>query len=213
VSGLPPLGSLRSRVLALGLVLLVIGSLVRFVVLPLWQRYERNREAIQESRYQLVRYRAVSRTLVRREAMLRRLAASDEVSRYTMSEASAALAAAALQEKVKTLVVSSGGRLNSVRVLPTKTEAGFERVTVGVRAQLENEALQRVLYELETARPFLVVENFVVASRAARYGRSVRRRTRGRLRPPEKRLDVSFDLFGLRVTGPATLTRSSPLSR
>lgn len=199
MSGLPEPGTRRSRLLAVGLLALVAGAVVRFGFVPVWLQYQRNVEALKEQRYQLDRYRKVGRSLAERKSALEQVTAADEIGRYVLSEQSPALAAAALQETVKSLVVESGGKLTSVRVLPTKPEGAFERISVNVRATLENEALQKVLYALESAVPYLTVDNLVVTSRQHRIIRRSRRRLRGVPEPTS--LEVTFDLAGLMRPG------------
>ena len=99
-------------------------------------------------------------------------------------------------------MVENGGKLTSVRVLPTKGDGDFKRVSVSVRATLENEALQRVLYALESDTPFLFVDNLAISSR--QRGRPSRRtRRRNNVTAPAKTdLDVTFDLAGLLRSNP-----------
>ena len=199
MSGLPELGTVRSRLLALGLAFLVLGSLARFGALPLWHKYERNAEALKEQKYQLERYRAVASRLDAYQARLDKLLTEDEVGQYALSQGSPALAAAELQEQVKALVEETGGKLTSVRVLPTKTDGAFQRITVNVRATMENEALQKVLHALEGATPYLQVDNLVITSRQRRNARRARRRPRAASLITS--LEVTFDLAGLMRPG------------
>lgn len=208
MSNIPELGTTRSRLLAFGLLFLLLGAIVRFGALPLWALYQRNTESLQEQRFQLERYRSVGRSVSKREMELEQLLADDEIGRYALSEDSPALAAAELQEKVKALIVGGGGKLTSFRVLPTKPEGEFERVSVNVRATLENDALQKVLHSLESVTPFLTVDNLVITSGQRRAARRTRRRN-SRPRPVKTSLDVTFDLAGLlRPVGQVPLGRT-----
>lgn len=199
-NGLPELGTLRSRLLALGILVLVLGIVARFGVVPLWSEYRENAESIDEKRYQLARYELLGRGLAEREAQLAELVANDDAGQYTLSQASPALAAAELQERVKRLVAENEGQLKSIRVQAPGASGDFQRIGVTVSASLTNEALQRVLFALESAVPYLLVDNLVVSSRANRIQRQ--RRNRGRVPPPVKALDVTFDLTGMRRVTP-----------
>jgi general secretion pathway protein M len=197
-NGLPVAGTRRSKILAFGLLLLAFGLTARFVAFPVVQRYLSNAESLEEQRYQLRRFELVAAQLEVREAELARVLRTNEIAVYALTHTSPALAAAELQETVKGLVVANGGKLTSVRVLPTKVDGKFERVSVNVRATLENEGLQNVLYALENATPYLQVENLSVSSR--NRGRFASRRVRrssqvARAVPTE--LEVTFDLAGL----------------
>jgi len=202
MNGLPELGSARSRLLAIGLAFLVVGSLARFGALPLWRHYEQNAEALQEQNYQLERYRSVARRLNAYQTRLEQLLAEDEVGQYALSQDSPALAAAELQEQAKALIEMSGGRLTALRVLPTKRDGAFQRISVNVRATLENDALQSVLHALEITEPYLQIDNLVITSRQRRNARRARRRP-GSV-PLVVSLEVTFDLAGLMRPGAAS---------
>lgn len=79
-----------------------------------------------------------------------------------LDEESFALAANALQKQVVGVIEETGGRLTTVSVDPpiTGDEELARRVSVQVTAELTNEALQKVLYELESAVPFIFVDSF-----------------------------------------------------
>ena len=98
------------------------------------------------------------------------------------------MAAAALQERVKSVVTRSGGKLSSTQVLPADSEQGFKRIVVNVRMAVSIDALQRVLYELENDLPYLLTDNVIVLSRGARKRRQPT--------TPVNALDVRFNLVG-----------------
>jgi hypothetical protein len=75
-----------------------------------------------------------------------------------------ALSANALQKRVVGLIEQTDGKLISVGVDPLVTgDADLaRRVSVQVTAELTNNALQKVLYDLESAVPFAFVDSFTV---------------------------------------------------
>jgi hypothetical protein len=82
-----------------------------------------------------------------------------------------ALAANQLQQRVVRLIESSGGKLVTVGIDPPVTaddETG-RRVVVQAVAELSNEGLQQVLYQLEATPPFVFIESLLV-TRAAQRG-------------------------------------------
>jgi general secretion pathway protein M len=67
-----------------------------------------------------------------------------------------ALAAAQLQDRVKTAVEAAGGELRSTRILPAtplEGDPGFRRTTLRVQFVVTIEGLETTLYELETGQP------------------------------------------------------------
>lgn len=179
----------QRRILALALALVVVLAFARLVVLPTWGAYLDNRDAIAQHREDIARYSRLATRMPELEAALRDLERSDALARYVLTHESAALAAAALQERVKTVVQRSGGDLTSTQVLPAEEEGqGFRRVTVNVRMAVSTPSLQEVFYELESTLPYLLVDEVVILSRASRRRRAVA--------PGTDMLDVRFNLSG-----------------
>lgn len=181
----------QNRWLAVGLLVLALVFIYAGLVLPLLHVYQQNRQGMEQSQQhigRLVRIAAGHDLLERR---VRQLEQNRELVRYTLSEQSTTLAAAALQERVKSAVERGGGELTSTRILPAIANGSFYRVTVNVQMRVSTEALQSVFYDLESGVPYLLIENVTILSRTrgARYRSSV----------PVKHqdLEIRFDLSGL----------------
>jgi HAMP domain-containing protein len=76
-----------------------------------------------------------------------------------------ALAANELQQRVVGQIENAGGTLVTVGIDPpvTADDDSGRRVVVQAVAELSNDSLQQVLYELEAAAPFVFVENLLVS--------------------------------------------------
>jgi hypothetical protein len=86
-----------------------------------------------------------------------------------------ALAANELQQRVVSLIENVGGTLVTVGIDPqvTADDDSGRRVVVQAVAELSNDSLQEVLYQLEAEAPFVFVENLLVSrvvSRASAEG-------------------------------------------
>lgn len=182
-----------SRAAALALAALALAAAIALGALPAWRVYEADREAIAQRRVDIDRYRDIA---ARGEAMrdtLARLRRPDAAGRLLLPPTSSALAAAALQERVKAIVEDSGGRLTSTQVLPPETEAGFDRVGINVRMSVTTPALQAVLHALESSAPLLTVDEVVVLARQGQ---------RSRTRATQSGLDVRFRISGFMAGRP-----------
>ncbi len=177
-----------SRLLALAMLVFVLAVPYMAIVRPYLDAIAAGRETISEQVGMRDRYNALA---AGDAAIDERLAdSSDETdggeSAY-LEGASEALVAADLQNRVKTVVQDNGGVLNSTQILETTSESGFRRLAVRARMSASMEALYKVLYDLETQRPFLFIDNIDINARTVRM-------------PDRKRetveLIVSFDLFG-----------------
>ena len=167
---------------------MAVVAAARLLVLPIWATYVGNRDAIAQTKDNITRYSRISIQVEALRLVVDELETADSLDRYVLAQASEPLAAAALQDRVKSVVTSSGGTLTSTQVLPTVVEQGFKRVIVNVRMAVTVDALQRVLYELENNLPYLLVDDIVILSRGARKRR--------RKATAVDSLDVRFNLYG-----------------
>lgn len=179
----------QRRILALVLLLLLLAVAVRALIVPLWITFVDNRDAIAQAEDSIVRYSRLSARVDALRTAVSELQESDDLDRFVLAQDSEPIAAAALQERVKAAVTESGGSLTSTQVLSAQAEQGFKRITVNVRMAVSMEALQRVLYELETNIPYLLADDITILSRGG-----VKRRRANR--PAVDLLDVRFNLYG-----------------
>lgn len=181
--------------------LLAVALLVFAVALPYWlgvrpllDRFAENRAEIEQQRDLLSRYRAVAMSVEGLRETLDQLKASEAGADFYLTGDSEALVAAQLQNRLKTIIGNSGGRLTSTQVMQPGEEAGFRQVTIRVRMNCGIEGLRQIMYALETELPFLFVDNVDVSSR--------QERSRQTNTEAEPELTVSFDVFGyLRPNG------------
>lgn len=191
----------QSRLAAVALAVLVMGLLFFGALFPAWSRYQNNREEIVQHRDHIERFSRIAANQSALERQVQQLERQLEANRYGLSQSTTTLAAAFLQERLKKTVEETGGSLASTRVLPPAEDGTFYRVAVNVRMRVTVEALQKVLYDLESGVPYLMVDNLVVLSRASRRRAN---RNRKNPRPVNNTLDVRFDLTGLMRARKAT---------
>jgi hypothetical protein len=81
-----------------------------------------------------------------------------------------ALAANELQQRVVGLIENAGGTLVTVGIDPqvTADDDSGRRVVVQAVAEMNNDSLQEVLYQLESEAPFVFVDNLLVTRVVAR---------------------------------------------
>lgn len=182
----------RGPVLAVALLLVPVGLLLKLVVVPAWQAYGDNRAEIIQLREQLAGFRRAAADLETLEGRLRTLRERHAASRYTLSQGSETLAAAALQERVKKLVGRHGGDLVSTRVLPVEPQQEFTRVGVNVQMRASIDVLRNVLYELESGEPMLIVNDLLIQSSSGGMGQRRRPGDAGHAGV----LNLRFDLAG-----------------
>jgi len=185
-------GSLLSRTLAIVLLGLALLGAARLVVAPLLAAYRDASAEIEQAEFLLQRYRALAE---QRPAMAERLAEQQQLAASAagyLQGPSDALAAAQLQDRVKTVVEGAAGELRSTQILaaqPVEVDAKIRRAALRVQFVASIEGLARILYELESGQPYLLIDELVV--------REQRVRSRRRNEPEtETLLDVSLELSG-----------------
>ena len=191
--------SLLSRTLALVILALALLGGARLVVAPLLAAFQDNASRIEEAEVLLQRYRALAE---QRPTMADRIAAQQELAASAagyLQGPSDALAAAQLQDRVKSVIEGAGGELRSTQILPAQPlegDLGFRRTTIRVQIVVSVEGLAAILYELETGQPYLLIDDVTV--------RQERVRRRRRSEPEsEPMLDVNLELFGYLRVEPA----------
>ena len=178
----------QRRLLALTILVLALGAVFSVTVLPilLANHYYQDTIAGLENRlHQLQRAAAIGDTLQPQYEQLKSWQASN--AQYLKSN-SVALATAELQSLVKRILVAKNAEVVSTQILATGQEEGFDRVSLKVRIRGELEGIVQAFYVLETAEPFVFLDNVSIR---ANLGRRVRGHT-----PPVQRLDIDLELIG-----------------
>lgn len=177
-----------SRTAALSLLVFVIGALYLLIVSPVMEAYRSTNEASREALEQLARYELLSKTNPNRKADLEKLGRQQTQSGVYLAGDTDALAAAGLQEAVGAKIEQNGGKLRSMQILPVKTDGDFKRVSVRVQLTATLESFFRVLYALESGKPYVFIDNLDVKNRQARKAK------KDTDEDPE--LVIRFDLYG-----------------
>ena len=173
---------------ALSLLVFVIGALYLLLVSPVIEAYRGTDEASQEALEQLARYEHISKTNPNRKAELEKLSKQQSRSGVYLAGDTDALAAAGLQEDVSAKIKKNGGNVRSMQILPVKADGDFKRVSVRVQLTATLGSFARILYALESGKPYVFIDNLDVKNRRARKSK------KGTEEDPE--LVIRFDLYG-----------------
>lgn len=153
---------LHHRALAWLLLLCVLLAVLVVGALPLWERYQATRQAVAEIREQVANTR---KAVARAEHLMAQPESGPEaINRFLLPGDSQALAAAALQSRVETLVDQRGGQIFSTHTILGEEQQGLAQVSIRVRLALTTSVLQQVLFDLEGQLPLLVIDYLKLAS-------------------------------------------------
>jgi general secretion pathway protein M len=154
---------------------------------------------ITSSRDQLIRYQGLVATLPALRTELERTQANDDFKAFYFDAETPSLAGAQLQREVQEMVRAAGARPISGQILPVNSEERPLKVRVRIQLQATTDELLDVLYRIESARPFLFVDQVSIRSTTPR-ARGVPGRLRGRARRGGTQeigaLTVRLDVFG-----------------
>jgi len=157
----------RGRVLAALLLLLAVLLAVALVAAPayvLYTRYDTARAAAEE---RIDRYRKVASSRSDHQRALEVLKAR-ESSRFFLKNSAPNLGGAELTDIVRPALEGSGARLTSIQPVTVKDEAGFRLYSLNVGFNATPAALQKTLYTLETAVPYLFLESVTLRATVPR---------------------------------------------
>lgn len=182
----------RHRFLALGLTVIVL--ILGFEVFDrVWiGKHNYYQEHLADLQDRLQRLNGLLSTQDDLEQMLERIRQDSSADAYYLPEESPTLAATSLQQRVRQAVESNGGNLVSTQILPVVAEDGFSRVAIRVQMTGDIDAVQKMLYALESARPLSFIDALQIRAQPVR-----RRRTAGGdTDAQEMQLITQFELAG-----------------
>ena len=145
------------RMAALGLLATALAVVVLGVAMPIVQRIKELAQSVEDQHWQLEQYTAAAALEANVHALEQRRRAELALGEFLPGE-SELVAQATLQTTLTSLAQSSGVRIRSARKLPDRERAPLKLTGVGVNLTTDIEGLQRLLYAIETARPYLFVE-------------------------------------------------------
>jgi general secretion pathway protein M len=185
----PVLSPLFARIVAVAL-LATAALLVHALVVEPYLAVRHTAEAeLAETRAALARMVGLTDRLAERREVLAALKRRRGAAEGLLQGGSETLIAAQLQNRIKILADAADAEVRSVQVLQARSEAGFRRIAVRGQVQGSLAGIQKLFYEIESARPYLFLDN--VELRAVQ--------ATSRSRDESKRdgtLDVRFELYG-----------------
>lgn len=186
------------RLLALGLVLVVLGALYFLAAAPLLDFYAQRQQQLEDGRMLLPRLQQTAAALPELRAQIGEFRAAARTRKVTLDGASDAIASANLQSRIDAFAASIGATIGSTESLPPQTLDGYRRI--GLRFALSGpyETLVKLLAKLEEATPPLIIDNLQIHGVLRRPGLPQGGEA-------EADLDAGFDVYGFRnADGSAT---------
>jgi general secretion pathway protein M len=181
----------QQKWIAVGFLSVATLTIVLIFVVPLLGIFYDNQDEIENLTHQLER---LKKTATSREQVLSEATQiKDKIKSSTIfsSKDSPVLALADMQQKIKTTITQAHGELISTQNLIPKqkqSEESLTKIGINVRFSGQIDALMNILFEFESARPVMIIENIKITG-----VRGVRNSTTGKMDPIDK-VDVSMDI-------------------
>lgn len=203
-----PVG-VRGRALAVTLTLLLFAVIIACVAVPVYllhQRYDAARSTAEE---RIDRYRRVASQRAEHQRALDMIK-SRESARFFLKSAAPTLAGAELTDLVRPMLESNGARLTSIQPTTVKDDSGFRLYSLSVGFNATPAALQKTLYAIETALPYLFIENVTLRATVPRGYKPAPNQE------PEVSAQIEVQAYGPKDVSkgarPATVTPTGPKS-
>jgi general secretion pathway protein M len=180
----PALSPVVSRGLALAILVALLLLAFTGIVQPLLETYGKARAAAEQMRTAIAHAEGVGRNPAVLKAELAQLKERQNSTVGFLRGTNEPLAAAELQDRLKTIVESAHGELRSTQILPARDEGRVRRISIRCQVQADIADLQRIFYQLESASPLLFLDNIEIRPRPSRLG------------GVDSSLEVRFDLYG-----------------
>ncbi len=176
------------RILAVGLLSVVAGGIVWIFLTLYLSSNERlaNLENAQASYTQAIGSEGVLRQ------RLEELQGAALESVALLSGDSVALVGAQLQTRLKQIVGNAGGRLETTQMMPSANEQSLEKISMRASMTVNTINLQKILYVIETQRPYLFIEEVDIKALSQR---------RAAENNQAESLKVTISFFGYRKVG------------
>lgn len=181
----------QGRLLALGLVLIVLVGAYFVLVAPVVDFYAERQASLANRRAILPRLVAAADELPALRARVAQLRAAANLRKVTLEGASDAIASADLESRIDALASSVGAVIGSTEALPAEARGAYRRIGLRLALSGSYETLVKLIARIEAATPPLIVDNLQIHGVLRRPG--LPQDAAG-----DAQLDAGLDVFGFR---------------
>lgn len=184
----------QSKVFALSLLLALVTLIIATIAVPMFLLHRHYDQAIEQQLDLLGRYSRVGAATPELTKQLEALKARG-VREFFLKNTVPALAASEVQEIVKGVVESNGGKIASMQISEHKDDGNYRKVTVNIQMNAKISVAQKIFYTLEVLHPYLILDNVNIRYMAWQAQRGAN------VAGPELEFLVQFDAAGHAVLG------------
>lgn len=177
------LASKQRRQLAVVILIAMIVLVFSATILPAWIANASRQESIQLLQERLARSQRMAEEDISLRPRLQQLKRAELNNSHYLKGTTDTVAAAELQQLVKSITARNQVNVTSTQILSTVTENNFVRIALKVRVRGAMRGLVESIYDIESDRTFLFLDKLVLRD-------SSRRRSAAAAKP----IDAEFEL-------------------
>lgn len=183
-----------SKLFAVSLLLVVVLIFLTFFVAPLYGKYENSKEEIASIQHRIAQYKKISQKSDDLNKKLDEILVFNEDQDFYFNADKPALVSAQIQGIIKVLLNNQGAKILSTQPV-TSAITDDRQVKISVHCRADIVSLRKLLYEIETYLPVLIIDKINI-------GRGFRTTFRNQLsNGANEALDVRFDVSGFMEEG------------
>lgn len=179
---------------ALALVLLLVAVIIVLIatVVPVWLVNYNYSAEIDDVGNKLAVYSRVVNQSTSLDAEYKQLQKVKGTDQRYLTGQSPALAAAELQRIVKRVIPSSTSEILSTQIVTTDKKEESNKIALKIRMRTRLDVWMNIMYQLETSKPYLFIDDLVVRTRPVR----LRKSRSAEINETVNELDIEFQVYG-----------------
>ena len=161
----------QNAVLSVGILIASLLLIYAVFIMPAFSKRNEYRQQIEELQFQNLRFNKLVSQRDNIKKQLTQLRNQQKNTTGFLEDKPESLAAADLQNLIKNLIESKGGNLISIQVVQHESNTVFPDVRIRIQMRAGTQALQEIIYALESGQPTLLLDNIYLQKRSTNLAR------------------------------------------
>jgi general secretion pathway protein M len=142
-----------------------LSAILVLVSYPVWAMNKAYDARISDTLFQIQRYKRIAAQDEQYQLEFSSIKRSQQTDQRYLQSKTDSLANAELQRRIKQVVAAGQGEIISTQTVQISEEDVLNKVAIRVRMKSTLESLKTILYQIETQKPYLFIDNITLRSR------------------------------------------------
>lgn len=152
-------------IISISLLLIMPGLVYLLIIYPALQERSENKQRLDSLSHQVQEFARANASIDSLKQQIQQLETMDIDAGGFLQASSNTLAAAEMQNLLKTMLEQNNANLVSAQVMNENKEELYPRITIRAFVKTDIEGLRNMLYALSTNSPLLIVDNINIQKR------------------------------------------------